>query len=300
MKNNPGYIKLHQTGQFKERLEKLYKILESCELCPRRCKVNRLKDELGFCRCGKDLIVSSFNPHFGEEPELVGRCGSGTIFFTNCNLGCIYCQNYDISHLGVGEKETAQDLASQMIYLKNLGCHNINFVTPTHFVPQIVEAIDLAISEGLDLPLVYNCGGYENVEVIKLLSGIFDIYMPDIKYSLPQNAKKFSNAEDYFERAKECVQEMQRQVGDLVVKDGIAVKGLIIRHLVLPNDAAGSKDVLNFIAKEISKDAYVNIMDQYRPCYQANRFPEINRYPTKEEFQAAIAFARKLGLHRGF
>ena len=175
MKTRPGYIKLYESGQLRKKSESLHKILESCQLCPRNCKVNRLKGELGFCRSGKDLIISSFAPHFGEEPELVGKFGSGTIFFTNCNLGCIYCQNYDISHLGQGSKSSSQDLAGEMIYLKNLGCHNINFVTPTHFVPQIVEAIELACREGLDLPLVYNCGGYENVEVIRLLDGIFDI-----------------------------------------------------------------------------------------------------------------------------
>jgi putative pyruvate formate lyase activating enzyme len=300
MKTHPGYIKLHNSGELKKRIEKLYKILESCQLCPRKCRVNRLKNEIGFCRSGKDLVVSSFNQHFGEEKELVGQCGSGTIFFANCNLGCVYCQNYEVSHLGEGEKSNIEDLASQMIYLQNLGCHNINFVTPTHFIAQIVEAVDLAIQEGLYLPLVFNCGGYESVEAIKLLEGIFDIYMPDIKYSDSEMARKYSNAADYFERAKESIKEMHYQVGDLEIKDGIAIKGLLIRHLVLPNDVSGSREILEFIAKEISKDTFVNIMDQYRPCYKAVNFAEINRYPTYEEFNKVIEIAKELGLHRGF
>ena len=300
MRNKASYINLCESGKIKNTIDKLYKFLESCQLCPRRCKVNRLKNELGFCRSGKDLIISSFGAHFCEEPELVGKSGSGTIFLTNCNLGCIYCQNYDISHLGEGRKFSPQELASRMIHLKRLGCHNINFVTPTHFIPQIIEAVELAFREGLDLPLVYNCSGYENVEVIKLLDGIFDIYMPDIKYSDSENAKKYSNAPDYFERAKESVREMHRQVGNLQVKDGIATRGLLIRHLVMPNDVAGSKRVFEFIKNEISQDTYVNIMDQYRPCYKANNFPDINRYPITEEFKKAIEIAKELGLHIGF
>jgi len=296
----PSYVKLYNSGQLKKKIEELYKILESCELCPRKCKVNRLKGELGFCRSGKDLVVSSFGPHFGEEKELVGKRGSGTIFLAHCNLGCVYCQNYDISHLGEGSKTTIKDLARQMIYLKKLGCHNINFVTPTHFIPQIVEAVELAVKEGLDLPLVYNCGGYENVEVIKLLDGIFDIYMPDIKYSDTKMSNEFSKAPDYFDRAKESVKEMHRQVGDLEVKEGIANRGLLIRHLVLPNNVAGSKKALEFIVKALSKDTYVNIMDQYRPCHQAYKYDQIKRFPMADEINGAIEAARKLGLHRGF
>lgn len=300
MKNKPSYLKLCESQEIKEKIKKLYKILESCQLCPRKCNVNRLKGELGFCRSGKDLFISSFNPHFGEEPELVGQFGSGTIFFTNCNLGCLYCQNYDISHLGEGEKCSVRQLADIMLHLKKIGCHNINFVTPTHFTPQIVEAIELASRDGLDLPLVYNCGGYENIEIIKLLDGIFDIYMPDIKYSDSKMAEKYSFAPDYFERAKESVKEMHRQVGDLQIVDGIAIKGLLVRHLVLPNDAAGSREILEFIAKDVSQDTYINIMDQYRPCYKAVNFPEINRYPDLNEFQQVIAMAKDFGLKRGF
>jgi putative pyruvate formate lyase activating enzyme len=300
MKTKASYIQLYESGQLKKLIHKFYKILESCQLCPRRCKVNRLKDQLGFCNSGKDLVISSFGPHFGEEPELVGRYGSGTIFFTNCNLGCVYCQNYDISHLGNGRRFNCKDLAQQMLYLKKLGCHNINFVTPTHFIPQILQALELACAQGLDLPLVYNCGGYENVEIIRFLEGIFDIYMPDIKYSDSKKAKQYSNAADYFDRVKETVKEMYRQVRDLEVINGIAIKGLLIRHLVLPNDVAGSEKILQFIAVELSKDTYINIMDQYRPCYKANSFLEISRYPSLEEFNRVIQIAKKLGLKRGF
>jgi len=300
MKTKPGHIQLYESGKLDKIIERLFCVLESCELCPRKCKVNRIKKELGFCRSGKDLLISSFGPHFGEEPELVGKLGSGTIFLANCNLGCLYCQNYDISHFGEGEKFAADQLAGQMIYLKNIGCHNINFVTPTHFLPQIVESIKLAVRQGLDLPLVYNSSGYENVEMIRIIDGVFDIYMPDIKYSDSANARKYSLAPDYFERAKESLKEMHRQVGDLKAEDGIAVKGLLIRHLVMPNDVAGSKKALEFIAEKISKDSYVNIMDQYRPCYKANNFPEIDHFPTEEEFKSVIEIARNLGLHRGF
>lgn len=296
----PFYINLYKSGELEKRVEILYKILENCRLCPRRCGVNRLKEEKGFCKATSQLKVSSIFAHFGEEPELVGRNGSGTIFLTNCNLGCLYCQNYDISHLGVGGILTTQDMVKGMLYLQKSGCHNINFVTPTHFIPQITKSIFLAVQEGLNLPLVFNCGGYENIEVIKLLEGIFDIYMPDIKYSDPEYSRRYSSAQDYFERVKEVVLEMHRQVGDLEIIDGIARRGLIIRHLVLPNDVAGSKMVLKFIAESISKDSYVNIMDQYRPLYRASEFPQINRPITYKEYFDAIQIARDFGLYRGF
>ncbi|MDI6642347.1 MAG: radical SAM protein, partial [Elusimicrobiota bacterium] len=254
----------------------------------------------GVCKSGLEVKISSVGPHFGEERELVGRNGSGTIFFTNCNLGCIYCQNYDISHLGYGKEVTIEELAEAMLHLQSLGCHNVNLVTPTHFVPQIVAAISLACSHGLRLPIVYNCSGYENVDVIKLLDGIIDIYMPDIKYSDELAAKKYSNAPDYFERCKEAVREMHRQVGDLQIIDDIAYRGLLVRHLILPNNLAGSEEVFRFLSEEISKDTYVNIMDQYRPMYKASDFVELNRRPTYSEYKNAIELAEKSGLHRGF
>lgn len=301
MKFEPGYLELHESGELDERIERLYKILESCELCPRKCRVNRSVGKKGYCRSGKELIISSYGPHFGEEPELVGAYGSGTIFLTNCNLLCMYCQNYEISHLGYGEEVSVDKAAEMMLRLQNRGCHNINLVTPTHFAPQLVKATEVAARRGLKLPLVWNCGGYENVEVIKLLDSIVDIYMPDIKYSESEPAKNYSNAPDYFERCKEAVQEMQRQVGDLEFDErGIAYRGLLIRHLVLPNNLAGSEKVLEFIAEEISKDCYVNIMDQYRPCGRANEYKELSRGPTSTECFRVIDIAEKLGLHRGF
>ena len=296
----PSYIKLYESGELDERIERLYKILESCELCPRKCRVNRLENEIGVCRSGKELMVSSYGPHYGQESPLVGRGGSGTIFLTNCNLLCVYCQNFDISHLGVGQVRTESQVADFMLRLQRRGCHNINFVTPTHYTSQLIKATKIAMEIGLRLPIVWNCGGYENVRIIKLLDGIVDIYMPDMKYSEIEPAKKFSNAPDYFPRVKEVVKEMHRQVGDLNIDDrGIAKRGLLIRHLVLPNDLSGSEKVLEFIAEEISTNSYVNVMSQYRPAGKARQYVELSRYPTREEFNNAINIARNLGLNRG-
>ncbi len=256
---------------------------------------------------GKDVVVSAIHPHFGEEEPLVGSGrlsgigGSGTIFLTGCNLGCIYCQNYDISHLGRGSAISTEEFALGMTELHKRGCHNINFVTPTHFVPQLVASLKIAIEKGLNIPLVYNCGGYENLDTIKLLDGIIDIYMPDMKYSDPQNAERFSAAPDYFGRCCEAVQEMHRQVGDLKLDDeGIAQRGLLVRHLVLPNGLAGSERILRFIADDISRDTYVNIMFQYRPLFRAGEYEELNRSPSVEEYREVIEIARDSGLHRGF
>lgn len=296
----PGYLRLYENRELDERTERLFKILESCELCARKCKVNRLEGEKGYCRSGKELVASSYGPHFGEEPELVGVHGSGTIFLTNCNLLCVYCQNYEISHRGEGEVKGEAEVADYMLRLQNMGCHNINLVTPTHFTPQLVKAIGIAAGKGLRLPIVWNCGGYENVETVKLLDGIVDIYMPDIKYSASEPAKKYSNSPDYFARCPEAVKEMHRQVGDLRLDErGIAYRGLLVRHLVLPNNLAGSEGVLNFVAS-LSRDTYVNIMDQYRPCGEAHKYKELSRSPTSIEYFKAVDMARKLGLHRGF
>lgn len=296
----PSYIKLYESGELVERSSALKEILKRCELCPRKCGANRLSGEKGFCRSGANAMVSSAGPHFGEESPLVGRYGSGTIFLTNCNLGCVFCQNYDISHGGIGRESSAQEIAHLMISLQNIGCHNINFVTPTHYVPQIVESLILAIRDGLKIPLVYNCGGYESVNVIKLLDRIFDIYMPDIKYGNNDNASKYSNAPKYFDIVREVIMEMHRQVGDLFINSkGIAEKGLLIRHLVLPNDLANTKEVMDFIAK-VSKNSYVNVMDQYRPLHKAFNYPEINRRIRRDEFERAIFYAREAGLSRGF
>ncbi|RLG34893.1 radical SAM protein [Methanosarcinales archaeon] len=300
-KHPPVYLETYERGVLDKRTEMLGEILNECKLCPRACGVNRNKGEKGYCKSDKHLMVSSVQPHFGEEGVLVGTHGSGTIFLTNCNLGCIYCQNYDISHMGYGQRVTEEELALSMLSLQERGCHNINFVTPTHYTPQIVKALRIGVEKGLRIPIVYNCGGYESKSTIELLDGIVDIYMPDIKYSDAENAKKYSNAPDYFDRCKEAVREMHRQVGDLKVDErGIAWRGLLIRHLVLPNRLAGSTDVLKFIATEISRESYVNIMLQYRPMYKAYEYRELNRGIKMSEYREAIDIAREWGLHRGF
>jgi putative pyruvate formate lyase activating enzyme len=297
----PRYIELHNSGELDERVQKLNGVLKECTLCPRECKINRLKGKYGVCRSTSQIVVSSLSAHLGEEPPLVGWNGSGTIFFTNCNMWCLYCQNYDISHLKRGEVISVAQLAEAMISLQQLGCHNINLVTPTHFVPQIVEALSIAVEKGLSIPIVYNCGGYESIETLKLLDGLIDIYMPDIKYSENINARKYSGVGNYWDVVRKAVIEMHRQVGDLKINTfGIAEKGLLIRHLVIPNDIAGSKKVINFIKKEICIDSYVNIMDQYRPAFKAYKYPELNRKITTEEYDDVVNYAESLGLHRGF
>jgi len=297
----PSYLRLLRGGELDHRIDELYSILKACSLCPRKCAKNRLRGEKGYCSGGKDVVVSAIHPHFGEEQVLVGKRGSGTIFLTNCNLGCIYCQNYDISHLGKGKVMSSEEVASAMLKLQDVGCHNINLVTPTHFVPQLVKSIRIAAEAGLRIPIVYNCGGYESVETIRLLEDIVDIYMPDIKYSREESAIRYSNAPHYFEFCCQAVKEMHQQVGNLTVDtEGIAQRGLLIRHLVLPADVAGSKDILSFIAHEVSPQAYVNIMSQYRPMYRAKDYEEIDRRPYPEEYRKVISWALDLGLRRGF
>jgi len=298
----PSYIETYKSGKLRKKIEAAYKILENCTLCPRKCEVNRLKGELGTCKVGKAPMISSVNPHFGEEPPLVGRHGSGTIFLTGCNLLCLYCQNWEISHLMEGREISLEEFAKSMLYLQEIGCHNINFVTPTHQVPQILAALEIAIPKGLKVPLVYNSGGYDSIQELKLMDGIIDIYMPDFKYWDPEVSKRFSNeAENYPEIARAAFLEMHRQVGDLVInKEGIAEHGMLIRHLVLPEGKAGTASVMHFIATQLSKNSYVNIMDQYRPCGQAWDFPPLDRRISHEEYREAIDIAEKEGLHRGF
>jgi len=297
----PSYLALFESGELEHRIGRLNRILGECTLCPRRCQINRLGGAIGICQAGPMLTISSYFPHFGEERELVGRAGSGTIFLSHCNLRCSFCQNYDISHLGVGEQISKQRLARMMLHLQQQGCHNINFVTPTHYAPQIISALPLAIEMGLELPLVYNCGGYESLEVIELLEGIIDIYMPDAKFSSPKYAQQFANAPDYFEVLKPVLKEMHRQVGVLKIDaDGIAYQGLLIRHLVMPHDVAGSEEILKFIAEELSPESYVNIMSQYRPCFEAIDEPLINRRISSQEYNQVLDLAKKFRLHRGF
>jgi len=295
----PAYINLYKTGKLLERIEKAQNLLKECQICPRRCKVNRLENKMGLCKVGRLPKVSSYNPHFGEELPLVGTHGSGTIFITSCNLGCVFCQNYDISHLGEGDEISLERFAQMMIELQNMGCHNINFVTPTHVVPQILEALLIAVREGLRIPLVYNTGGYDLVETLRLLEGVFDIYMPDFKFSDSEVAAKLCKAVDYPLVTMKAIKEMHRQVGDLVVDErGIAERGIIVRHLIMPNGLAGTRKVMQFLAQEISSNTYVNIMDQYRPCGLAHTYSEINRPISREEFENALQIAREEGIYR--
>ena len=297
----PLYLEKLNPNELQQRADVLKKMLEECRLCPNECAVNRIDGETGNCNSTDEVIISSYGPHFGEEPELVGLYGSGTIFFTNCNLSCIYCQNYDISQLGIGKKISIEELSDTMISLQRRGCHNINLVTPTHFVPQIVQALIIAVEKGLEIPLVYNCGGYESVETLKLLENIIDIYMPDIKYSDNEVASRLSGIKNYWNVVRAAVKEMHRQVGDLHIdRKGIAKRGLLIRHLVLPDNLAGSEKVLDFVADEISKNTYINIMDQYHPAYKANDYPGLNRTIKSDEYQKVLDYAMLKGLHRGF
>jgi len=295
----PGYIKLYENGELSKRIKSLNERLSNCTICPRRCGVDRNRGVLGICRIGASPVVSAAHPHLGEEPVLVGKGGSGAIFMTYCNMKCVFCQNFDISQEGNGQEVTSEELSMMMVRLQSQGCHNINFVTPTHQSPQIAAALPKAIENGLRIPLVYNCGGYEEAGTIRLLDGIFDIYMPDFKYGDDDTAFMLSFAPGYVESAKAAIIEMHRQVGDLVLDaDGIAQKGIIVRHLVLPDGLAGTGEVMRFLAKEVSKDTYVNIMDQYRPGYMAADNPELARPVTKEEFAEAVRLARAAGISR--
>ena len=296
----PLYLEKLTLPELHQRAEALHQLMVECRICPNECMAKRTEGKTGDCHSTDEVIISSVGPHFGEEPPLVGTNGSGTIFFTNCNLSCEFCQNYDISHLGKGEKVTKAELARAMRQLQQRGCHNINLVTPTHFTPQIVDALTLAVEKGLELSIVYNCGGYESVETLKLLEDIVDIYMPDIKYSIDENALKYSGVQYYWETVKLAVKEMHRQVGDLKIsKRGFAQRGLLIRHLVLPNDIAGSKAVIDFIAEEISTETYLNIMDQYRPTYHAYKYPKLNRQISASEYKEVVDYALSKGISRG-
>jgi putative pyruvate formate lyase activating enzyme len=293
---NPSYLNLTKS-ELKIRIKELESIVESCTLCPRNCKVNRLKGERGFCAISYLPKISSYSPHFGEESVLVGTHGSGTIFFTSCNLACVYCQNYEISQLRIGKEIGFEELANMMLELQNLGCHNINLVTPTPQVYSILRALEIAIDKGLRVPIVYNTSAYDSTKTLKLLDNIVDIYMPDIKYGSNENALKYSNVKNYFDIAKEAVKEMYSQVGDLVIENGIAKKGLLVRHLVLPNNLANSEEVIKFIAT-LSKNTFINIMDQYYPCHKAFEYYELARRIMREEHERVIRVAKKYGLKR--
>ncbi|MDI6768175.1 MAG: 4Fe-4S cluster-binding domain-containing protein [Anaerolineales bacterium] len=302
----PAYLKL-SSGELERRAAEAFEHLSCCDLCARECKVDRRAGKMGVCRTGLRAKVSSYNPHLGEEDPLRGWRGSGTIFFTRCNLRCQYCQNHDISQTDAGREVEAQELAAIMLELQAYGCHNINFVSPSHVVAQILAALALAAPSsrgpygraGLRLPLVYNTGGYDSISALKLLDGVIDIYMPDMKYAHSDHSSRYSVARDYPRVNQAAMREMHRQVGDLQVdENGLAQRGLLVRHLILPNNLAGTAEILRFLAEEISPNTYLNLMDQYRPAYKARLFPELNRLITAREYQAAIQMARKAGLRR--
>ena len=294
----PAYASL-PPGELERRAGQAFAYMERCDLCGRRCLANRLAGERGVCRTGVRAKVSSYGPHLGEEDPLRGWRGSGTIFFTRCNLRCQYCQNHDISQTDAGREVTAEELAAVMLYLQEAGCHNINLVSPSHVVAPILSALVVAARRGLRLPLVYNTGGYDSVKALKLLDGVVDIYMPDMKYAAAKNARKYSRVKDYPRFNRAALREMHRQVGDLQIDEhGLAARGLLVRHLILPNNLAGTRRIVRFLAEELSPNTYLNLMAQYRPCYHADRFPELNRRITAAEYNAAVRMAKEAGLQR--
>ena len=293
----PGYLELERNGELERREKALWSMLESCHLCPRQCGVNRMAGNRGLCSSAETFKVASFGPHFGEEAPFVGRRGSGTIFFSNCNLLCVFCQNWEINHRGDGRLTTHIELANIMLALQRNGCHNINLVTPTHLTPHIITALRLAIADGLRLPLLYNTSGYDSLEVIKLLDGVVDIYLPDFKYQDAELSTRFSaGASDYQEKAAETIKEMHRQVGTLQMTNGIAHRGLLIRHLVFPENAAGTDIFVRWVASELGTDTHVNIMGQYSPQYRAHEYPPLTRRPAREELSQAMNWASEAGL----
>jgi len=298
MNKYPRYLNLLDSGELKVRADKLNAIYKFCVLCPWDCRIDRTAGKLGICKSTDRAKVSSATPHFGEEPMISGTKGSGTIFFSNCNLRCRFCQNYQISQEGLGSEISDDQLAEMMLMLQTKGCHNINLVSPTHFIPSIVSALEIAAGKGLHIPLVYNTNGYEKVETLEILDGIVDIYLPDIKYNANDIAVTFSNAPKYVDYNKAALKEMYRQVGDLKMdKDGIALKGLMVRHLVLPNDLAGTQKALKFIANELSRDVHVGVMAQYKPCYKAIDDTQLGRSLTPDEYRKAVRWAKESGLY---
>ena len=296
----PAYLPLLESGELARRVDEAWRHLEDCDLCARYCFVNRRATiEGAVCRTGERARVASYGAHHGEEDPLRGWAGSGTIFFSWCSLRCVFCQNWDISQKGIGREAEPAEIADMMLELQRQGCHNINLVTPSHVVAQIIAAVHDAAKRGLRLPLVYNTGGYDSPEALALLDGVVDIYMPDMKYGDSTLARKYSKVRNYVEANQRAVREMHRQVGDLLLdENGIALRGLLVRHLVLPEDIAGTEKVLEFLAQEISRDTYLNLMDQYRPCYRTDEYPELNRPITATEYADALATAERLGLQR--
>jgi putative pyruvate formate lyase activating enzyme len=296
--DEPAYLSLLKTGELVKRAARAWEQLKACNGCGWQCGVNRRGGQLGKCKIGEFARVSSYGPHLGEELPLRGWRGSGTIFFTRCNLNCQFCQNYDISQTDNGSEIDAQEQAAIMLELQAYGCHNINLVSPSHVVAHILAAVAIAAQAGLRLPLVYNSGGYDSIPSLRLLDGVIDIYMPDMKYAEEHIALRYSKIPDYPKVNRAAVREMYRQVGDLKIEKGLATRGLLVRHLVLPNQLAGTRQVVRFLVEEISPNTYLNLMDQYRPAYQASLFPELNRRLTCDEYQEAVRLACQAGLHR--
>ncbi|MDA8133765.1 MAG: radical SAM protein [Desulfobacteraceae bacterium] len=293
----PRYVRASQTGALTEKIRQAEALLSPCILCPRQCRVDRDRDEKGYCGAGKKAVVASFAPHFGEEPPLVGDRGSGTVFFSHCNLKCLFCQNYEISIEGRGQAMEAEEIASVMIYLQNMGCCNINLVTPSHVVPQILKALEIAAGLGLRLPLVYNSSGYDSVETLKILKDVVDIYMPDFKFWEAEAADRYCQAKDYPDIARNAVLEMQAQVGDLLLdEDGLALSGLLVRHLVMPGRISDTGRILNFLKEKVSPHTHVNLMSQYRPMGEAKTFKELSLPLSPEDFRSALKLGRASGL----
>lgn len=293
----PSYLNLLDEDLLADRVVEAYRHLSICDVCAWECPVDRRAGKLGVCRTGELARISSYGPHFGEESPLSGTRGSGTIFFTRCNLRCQYCQNHDISQTDRGDEVEPESIAVMMLELQSRGCHNINFVSPSHVVPQILAAVLIAAQAGLLIPLVYNTGGYDSMGMLELLDGVIDIYMPDMKYSDPVVAKQYSRIPDYPQINQTAVKEMHRQVGDLSVdKDGIAVRGLLVRHLVLPDNLAGTDEVVRYLCERVSQNTYLNIMNQYHPAYKSHHYPALNRRLTDQEYQSAVEFAIAAGM----
>lgn len=300
MKKYPSYLNI-SVEEFEKRIKDAEQILQSCRICPHQCGVNRIAGEKGLCRSTAQVMVSSYNAHFGEEPPISGIGGSGTIFFTNCTLRCVFCQNYPISQLGNGNPVSISQLSKMMLDLQKRGCHNVNLVTPTHFVPQIIAAIAQSSKEGLSIPIVYNTSGYESLTALKLLEGIIDIYMPDAKYADNILARKYSGAKKYFDVLKDALREMYRQTGDFKVdKNGVAISGLLVRHLVLPNNLAGTDQILPWIAQNISNKTYISLMAQYFPTFRAADYPQLSRLITRKEYQEAKFVLKQCGFENGW
>ncbi len=297
----PAYLALYRNGELARRVEEARQLLASCEVCPRNCRINRLANETKICRIGRYARVASAFPHFGEEDPLRGWRGSGTIFFSGCNLRCVFCQNWDISQQPAGPELRPEELAGVMLRLQEVGCHNINWVTPEHVVPQILEALLLAVEEGLRLPIVYNTSAYDSMHTLRLLDGVVDIYMPDFKFWSRERARRYLKAPDYPEVARQVIKEMHRQVGVLKMNEqGLARRGVLLRHLVMPGMLEETRAILTWVARELSPDTYVNVMAQYRPEYQVSdsKYPEINRPLTLDEYREALRIAEEVGLWR--